>query len=449
MELRSDETIRRSAVLHIDRCTELNSVAKNVLSLCSKDLISSEAKYHGSCYKSFVRVCYSYSDDVSMTVSKPANNEERKFDSVYQSVYKFCGELLENPKVIDLQLIKNLMHDEASNLDFEMPQSHCKNIVRKLSSRFQDQLHFVHVTNKTILVYPHSLTINELVRENYKCKAELESLKALNDKQFKDIIKVARKLNSDITSLQPQMSWPPKVQDLRPCNVSNYIPQSLKLFCTVLLCGETFQGNRIRGERITRLKLSLSQDIVYSVSNGKIKTPKSVLFPSVVKSLCNNTEVIKLINQYGHGLSYNLIEEIETEHALDILNERKDKKVLIPEEIKKEGNDSPVALMIADNIDNLENTLTGGGTSHRVNSILVKKRKRSIEEKFIDEDETNRPSKRKCLRSLPFESVIREIPEYYGGARVAPGELEHVCNIHTSMNYSRRVHELRKKYLVY
>lgn len=106
--------------------------------------------------------------------------------------------------------------------------------------------------------------------------------------------------------------------------------------------------------------MSLSLDIVYSVSNGKIKTPKSVLFPSVVKSLCNNTEVIKLINQYGHGLSYNLIEEIETEHALDILNEQKDKKVLIPEEMKKKGNDSPVALMIADNIDNLENTLTGG-----------------------------------------------------------------------------------------
>ena len=75
--------------------------------------------------------------------------EECKFDSVYQSVYKFCGELLENPKVVNLQMIKNLMYDEASNLNFEMPQSHYKNLVRKLLSRFQDQLHFVHVTNKS------------------------------------------------------------------------------------------------------------------------------------------------------------------------------------------------------------------------------------------------------------------------------------------------------------
>ena len=293
MELRSDETIRRSAMLHIDRCTELSSVAKQVLPLCCKDLISSEAKYHGSCYKSFVRICYSSSTstgDVSTSVLKPGDDEETKVDNVYQSVYKFCSELLDNPKVIDLNLIKNLMYKESNSPDFEMPQSHYKNIVRKLSNRFQDQLFFVHLTNKTILVYPYTLAIDELVRENYSYKAELESLKALDDNEFKDVIKVAKKLNSDIVSLQSQMSWPPKVQDLQACKVPDYIPQSLDLFCTVLLSGETAEGNRSKGDRVTRLKLSLSQDIVYSVSNGKIKTPKSVLFPSVVKSLCNNTE---------------------------------------------------------------------------------------------------------------------------------------------------------------
>ena len=58
-----------------------------------------------------------------------------------------------------------------------------------------------------------------------------------------------------------------------------------------------------------------------------------MLFPAVVKSLCNNVEVIKLISNYGHGVSYNLIEEIETEHALMVIKEQKEKKVIIiPEE---------------------------------------------------------------------------------------------------------------------
>ena len=43
-----------------------------------------------------------------------------------------------------------------------------------------------------------------------------------------------------------------------------------------------------------RLKESFGQDIVFSVTNGAVKTPKSVLFPSVVKALCKNIDFVKL-----------------------------------------------------------------------------------------------------------------------------------------------------------
>ena len=89
-----------------------------------------------------------------------------------------------------------------------------------------------------------------------------------------------------------------------------------------------------------------------------------------------------LISQYGHGICYNLTEKIEAEHAIDILNEQNDKQVIILEEIKKKGKDCSVALMIADNIDNLENNLIGGGTFHRVNAIPVKKQEYVDEEKL-------------------------------------------------------------------
>ena len=77
---------------------------------------------------------------------------------------------------------------------------------------------------------------------------------------------------------------------------------------------------------LIRLKNSVAQDIVYAVSNGTIKTPESVLFPTVVKSLCNNTKVMKIINQYGHGISYDKVEEIETEYALNVIDEQKQKE---------------------------------------------------------------------------------------------------------------------------
>ena len=97
-------------------------------------------------------------------------------------------------------------------------------------------------------------------------------------------------------------------------------------------------------------------------------TPRSVLFPALVKSLCNNTEVVRPISHYGHKISKSLIEEIETEHAQQIISEQKQKWVIIPDNMESDDVDSSVALIVADNIDNLEGTLIGAGMSHCVNS---------------------------------------------------------------------------------
>ena len=145
--------------------------------------------------------------------------------------------------------------------------------------------------------------------------------------------------------------------------------------------------------RTVGLKDSVAQDMVYLVSNGNIKTPESILFPSAVKSFCNNTEVVRLINHYGHRISNSLIEEIETEHALQIISEQKQKRVIIPDNMKSDDVDSSVALMVADNIDNLECTLSGTGTSHCVNSILVKKQTQAKSQAKNEQEELQSPTK--------------------------------------------------------
>ena len=140
----------------------------------------------------------------------------------------------------------------------------------------------------------------------------------------------------------------------------------------------------------------------------------------MVKALCNNTKVVKLINKCGHGIGYNLIEEIETEFALKIVNEQTLNRVLIPDECNKPDN-PPIALMVADSIGNLECTISGAGTSHRVNSILVLKqehRERS-KDNCGGEMPEEPPAKRKCKRFLVGDEVNKEIPEYYRGRRVA------------------------------
>ena len=173
--------------------------------------------------------------------------------------------------------------------------------------------------------------------------------------------------------------------------VKMYIPNLLDVFCSTLVSGKSSASE---STRVIRLKNSIAQDIVYCVSGGKMETPKSGLFPGVVKSLCNNVELIKLINNYGHGVSYNLIEEIETEHALIVINEQKEKKVIIPKEAFQDDGSCCVGLTVADDI--------------------------------------SQPTKRKCLRSLPADAVLRETPEYYTSKRTGPGELKHICDLDKS-----------------
>ena len=104
-------------------------------------------------------------------------------------------------------------------------------------------------------MYPNSIAINKAVLDFFELKTELESLKSSRDDSEKNAIKTALLINNEIKDLEPQMSRPPKEDVFKPRTAN-----ILDVFMTVLIL-----GNR-------------------SVTNGAVKTLKSVLFPSVVKA---------------------------------------------------------------------------------------------------------------------------------------------------------------------
>ena len=120
--------------------------------------------------------------------------------------------------------------------------------------------------------------------------------------------------------LNPQMSWPPKEDDLKLIRNVNYIPRLL------VFSGKSLESGSCTTKRTIREKQRYAQDIAvclffFSVKNGTVvETPKSLLFPSIVKALCKNTEIGQLINKYAQGASYDLVEEIEMEYASEVIN---------------------------------------------------------------------------------------------------------------------------------
>ena len=91
------------------------------------------------------------------------------------------------------------------------------------------------------------------------------------------------------------------------------------------------------------------------VHNGKVLTPKSVLFPCQIKDLTNNHELITTANKLGHGVSYSVLQELLSEVAYAKTEHMKPDEVTIPEICKKEM----FTMLVEDNIDRLEETLSG------------------------------------------------------------------------------------------
>lgn len=164
--------------------------------------------------------------------------------------------------------------------------------------------------------------------------------------------KLLRRLLLDV---KPVMAWPPSLDDFD--SYDEIVPDMLyNMIAWVLTSNTSFSTTRVSNisAKVHSQVLSLAQDLIHCVSRGRIKTPKHVLLPITIKSLTGNSEVITILNRFGHGLSYSQIEELETSIAeVEIAKEQDG--VLIPSSCSP---DVP-GIFCWDNNDLQEETLTG------------------------------------------------------------------------------------------
>lgn len=149
--------------------------------------------------------------------------------------------------------------------------------------------------------------------------------------------------------------------------------------------------------------------MVYAVNPRKCKPPKHILLPHAVKSLTGNVELINTLNRLGHSVSYSKVEEIDTALCLQKLSATGGRGVALPSNI----HPGVFTTLAWDNIDRLEETLSGEGSSHRVNGIAVQAR--IIGPQPYQPDPVVAKTKK---RSIDPQSKL--IPIYNAGLRVRP-----------------------------
>ena len=390
-DIRADLSIRDAATRKMD---------SRLLAIVSRELVAAEAHYHRSCYRSYTKdpLTSVEKDELSPLESTDYECVEK---CAYEQLYLYIrSELIPKALIANMTELtaKLIMLMKSFGIN-EVKESVKKHIRRKLENEFGDTLHFIQNDKGKLIVYPDNISKHDLVKELCEYRSKVNK----PETDSNTLSTTALQIRQHIKQMKVDETWPPDLE-----NMNYEIPQSLQLFILALLTGE--QSCSEPSERIRRLCNSISSDMVYAVTNGKIKAQKHILLPFAVKSLTGNVELIQILNRLGHSVSYSQIEEIDTALCLKKLSI--DSLIALPYSI----HPNMFTTLAWDNIDRLEETLSGSGTSHRVNGIAIQAQ--FIGPEKLDASSNDRKTKQRTI--MPYQPTV---PIYNTGSRVGPDQV--------------------------
>ena len=324
------------------------------------DFLASEGHYHRSCYREYTR------PKASLVSSKISAEEENKNlcseveEIIFQKWFQYIrSDIIKNGKVVTLafltKVLDKLLYENSCNPESFTNKSFRRKSNRRLELEF-DGLAEIYLGSKGKLIFlPNSKSRNSLASELVELQQTVEKSYGISNKSTKKAEHMALALRTEIKFLHSNMSWPPKLSELDPDSFE--MPSLLNHFLSHLLHGNSKSSAKTS---------SIGQDIICIVHKGKLLIPKHVLLPFTIKSMTGNIELIKIMNKLGHSISYSKLYEVDTAYAVQKLLSS---LTLIPEGIQSSCQVS----LVYDNIDRLEETLSGGGTTHRVNGIVIQR----------------------------------------------------------------------------
>ena len=113
--------------------------------------------------------------------------------------------------------------------------------------------------------------------------------------------------------------------------------------------------------------------------NGNVKTSKHICLTMTLKSLTSSCKVVDILNRCGYCISYNAVEELETEATYMSTS----RSWLCPEVINKTEN---LSVGIAyDNFDRFVDTKTGKDTLHVTVGIIYQNIETILEVNIVEE----------------------------------------------------------------
>lgn len=366
-----------------------------IVALTDKDPVALEVCYHKSCFRAYVNF--------------KASQESKDSESEYDAAFKQLDSNVIQPNLFEKHQVLHMSELKEKYIEYLQLQGvhnilyRSEKLKERIKKAYPERISFwkPRRRSQSELVYcddvPKGLIVESVVNvdENaHDVDFEVHDKDSNDDEKL--LYHAAKSLRSSLLNHTTSMPWPPHASDIGPSSIS--LPQSVLNFLTWTLTSDDGQQQNLSVERIVQ---SFGQDLLYNVSKGRQKTPKHVALSLTVKNLTGSKELITMLNRFGHAISYDQVLQIETGLAEEQL--KKDVNgVIIPKNIYP----NVFSTFCWDNIDLTEETLSGQGTTHCTNGIVIQRQVAGCEPPPIDDCITRHTNKR------TFQPITNQVTIY-------------------------------------
>ena len=186
------------------------------------------------------------------------------------------------------------------------PNHDTRKLKGKIISEFGDKISFWRPNYRSELVYSSNLQIGEAVEMGFE--AATSESRILEDAALILHRKIQQAFNAS-----PKMPWPPSSTYLNSGAITP--PDSLTHFLVQVISGNSVNHAT---DKTSRLANSFAEDICGAATRGQWKLPKHLLLSVTLHHLFASSDVITLLNRYGHCQSYPLLLDLENAMASQV-----------------------------------------------------------------------------------------------------------------------------------
>ncbi len=368
----------------IKEAIEARDDERNRLDTHGKDLIAIELSYHRSCYMSYTSTkVVERLQRLKQSKASTSSSSEKETDS-YAKCFEVLSEEIKHD-IINRNLVKSMssLRDQyISLLETEGVQAQdyaTRYLKRRITNHFGTSVNFVqpHPTQSEY-IYNGALDVKyvleRLIKHTETAAAEddvldVSDVQDIAEVEKTDVYHCGLLLHNTIKEIEQTIPWPPSPEDI--CEEKINIPEPLYNLLAYAIIGTSKpvpDGKVPVNSDVERQINSLGQDLIHVVRKGHIRTVKNIGLGVAIRNITGSKEAANLLNRYGHCYSYSKIQDYEKALVKKLHGENSN-SLTIPMTIQS----GAFCTFVWDNNDLCEETLTGHGTTHVTNGIIIQR----------------------------------------------------------------------------